>query len=74
MVRLLRRLDVDVDVPFKQTCCGQMHVNSGYRSMVLPLMKNQADSFIDYDAVVAPSASCVGTIRHQYEKYCSRES
>ena len=27
-VRMLRRLDVDV--PLEQTCCGQMHVNTGY--------------------------------------------
>jgi L-lactate dehydrogenase complex protein LldE len=29
-VRLLRGLDVDVHVPLEQTCCGQMHVNTGY--------------------------------------------
>ena len=67
MVRLLRRLDVDVDVPGQQTCCGQMHINAGYASMALPLIANQVRAFRRYDAVVAPSASCVGSVRHQYE-------
>jgi L-lactate dehydrogenase complex protein LldE len=68
MVQLLRRLDVDVDVPLQQTCCGQMHINSGYGSLALPLIKNQVRSFDGYDVVVAPSASCVGSVRHQYEQ------
>lgn len=68
MVQLLRRLDVDVDVPLTQTCCGQMHINSGYGSLALPLIKNQVRAFGGYDAIVAPSASCVGSVRHQYEQ------
>jgi len=68
MVQLLRRLDVDVDVPLQQTCCGQMHINSGYGSLALPLIKNQVRAFASYDAIVAPSASCVGSVRHQYEQ------
>jgi L-lactate dehydrogenase complex protein LldE len=68
MVTLLRRLDVDVDVPLGQTCCGQMHINAGYGLMALPLIENQVRAFKDYDAVVAPSASCVGSVRHQYEQ------
>jgi L-lactate dehydrogenase complex protein LldE len=66
MVTLLRRLDVDVEVPMTQTCCGQMHINTGYTSMAVPLLRNQFDAFDAFDVVVAPSASCVGTIRHQY--------
>jgi L-lactate dehydrogenase complex protein LldE len=66
VIRVLRGLDVDVEVPRSQTCCGQMHINSGYRSMALPLIRNQVRSFAGYDVVVAPSASCVGSVRHQY--------
>ena len=57
MVTLLRRLDVDVDVPLRQTCCGQMHINAGYGAKALPLIENQVGAFEGYDAVVAPSAS-----------------
>ncbi len=30
VVTLLERLGCTVDFPLEQTCCGQMHVNSGY--------------------------------------------
>ncbi len=30
-VTLLERLGHDVDFPAGQTCCGQMHVNTGYQ-------------------------------------------
>ena len=30
VVELLERLGVEVDFPEEQTCCGQMHGNSGY--------------------------------------------
>lgn len=73
MVRLLRRLDVDVGVPLQQTCCGQMHVNAGYGSLAMPLVRNHVRAFEGYDAVVAPSASCVSSVRHQYE-VLARES
>ena len=29
-VRLLERLGVEVSVPGQQSCCGQIHVNTGY--------------------------------------------
>jgi L-lactate dehydrogenase complex protein LldE len=65
-VRLLRRLGHDVEVPSRQTCCGQMHVNSGYPREALPLVRNHVETFLDYDAIVAPSGSCAGAIRHQH--------
>src|SRR5919198_289580 len=30
VVSVLERLGCEVDFPLEQTCCGQMHVNSGY--------------------------------------------
>jgi L-lactate dehydrogenase complex protein LldE len=65
-VRLLRRLDIDVEVPLQQTCCGQMHVNSGYPREAMPLVRNHASAFDDYDYVVSPSGSCVASVRHQH--------
>jgi L-lactate dehydrogenase complex protein LldE len=65
-VRVLRRLGYDVDVPLRQTCCGQMHINSGYPREALPLVRNHVETFLDYDAVVVPSGSCAGAIRHQH--------
>lgn len=66
-VRLLERLGVDVDFPTAQTCCGQMHTNTGYGKDALPLVQRFVDVFEDYDAVVAPSGSCVGSVREQHE-------
>lgn len=64
-VRLLRRLGCEVDVPLEQTCCGQMHVNTGYPREALPLVRNHLRVFEECDAVVVPSGSCTSTIRHQ---------
>jgi L-lactate dehydrogenase complex protein LldE len=71
-VRLLRRLGHDVDVPLSQTCCGQMHVNTGYPREALPLVRNHVRTFLDYDAIVAPSGSCTGSIRHQHADVAHR--
>jgi len=66
-VRLLRRLGYDVDVPMRQTCCGQLHVNTGYPGEALPLVRNHVETFLEYDAVVVPSGSCAAAIRHQHQ-------
>jgi L-lactate dehydrogenase complex protein LldE len=65
-VRLLERLGHDVVVPPGQTCCGQMHVNTGYPGQALPLVRNHVAAFAGYDAVVAPSGSCTASVRHQH--------
>ena len=67
-IRLLRRLGHAVELPLQQTCCGQMHVNSGYPKAALPLVRSFVDTFADFDAVVSPSGSCTGSIRHQHEQ------
>ncbi|MFD6673206.1 (Fe-S)-binding protein [Rhodococcus zopfii] len=66
---LLARLGHDVVFPPGQTCCGQMHVNTGYQPDALPLVRNYVDTFGDtsVDAVVVPSGSCAGSVRHQHE-------
>ena len=63
---LIERLGHEVVFPENQTCCGQMHINTGYRRQAIGLVRNHVETFQAYDAVVAPSASCVGTVRHQY--------
>jgi L-lactate dehydrogenase complex protein LldE len=66
VVRLLERLGCSVEFPLDQTCCGQMHFNTGYRSRTIPLARNVAKTFAGYDAVVLPSGSCAGMVRHIY--------
>jgi L-lactate dehydrogenase complex protein LldE len=65
-VRILERLGVTVAVPMGQTCCGQMHVNTGYPRDALPLVRNHVAAFEPYDAIVVPSGSCTAAIRHQH--------
>ena len=71
-VRLLERLGHRVEFPAGQTCCGQMHVNTGYLREAVPLVRNHVKTFSDYDAVVAPSGSCVGSVRHQHAMVARR--
>ncbi|MGW0035180.1 (Fe-S)-binding protein [Gordonia sp. NPDC003376] len=65
-VVLLERLGVRVEFPEAQTCCGQMFTNTGYADEAIPGVRQFADVFAGYDAVVAPSGSCVGSVRHQH--------
>ncbi len=67
-VELLERLGVEVDFPPSQTCCGQMHINTGYRAEAVPLVQRYVETFESYDAVVAPSASCAGTVQHYHSR------
>jgi L-lactate dehydrogenase complex protein LldE len=65
MVRLLERLGCEVDFPLEQTCCGQMHMNSGYVREGAALARRVARVFEGAEAVVTPSASCAGMLRRQ---------
>ena len=63
VVTLLERLGCEVDFPEAQTCCGQMHTNTGYRERGLTLARRFERVFADADVVVSPSASCVAYLR-----------
>ncbi len=71
-VRLLERLGHQVEFPAAQTCCGQMHINTGYQRQALPLIRRHADVFAGYEAIVAPSGSCAGSVRHQHAMVARR--
>jgi L-lactate dehydrogenase complex protein LldE len=71
-VRLLERLGHEVVFPAAQTCCGQMHVNTGYQRDALPLIRHYADTFAGFEAIVVPSGSCTGSIRHQHAMVARR--
>ncbi|HKB29404.1 MAG TPA: (Fe-S)-binding protein [Streptosporangiaceae bacterium] len=71
-VSLLERLGHEVEFPQAQTCCGQMHVNTGYVRDALPLVRRYVDVFERCDVIVAPSGSCAGSIRHQHAMVARR--
>src|ERR1700755_3598037 len=66
VVTVLERLGVTVDFPLEQTCCGQMHFNTGYALQTIPLVRRFVDAFADAEVIVSPSASCVGMVRDAY--------
>ncbi|HEX3493348.1 MAG TPA: (Fe-S)-binding protein [Streptosporangiaceae bacterium] len=72
-VTLLERLGHEVEFPEAQTCCGQMHVNTGYQRDALPLVRRYVEVFErGYDAIVMPSGSCAGSVRHQHAMVARR--
>ncbi len=72
IVRLLERLGADVEFPREQTCCGQMHFNTGYAEQTVPLLRRFVRAFEDSEVIVSPSASCVAMVRENYEGLAAR--
>ena len=66
VVRLLERLGVELDFHPQQTCCGQMHSNTGFRTEAFCQAKRLVRMYQDAENVVIPSSSCVAMIRDQY--------
>ena len=66
VVSLLERLGVDLEFRAAQTCCGQMHANTGFRGEAFSQAKRFVRLYHDAEAVVIPSSSCVAMIRDQY--------
>ena len=67
-VRVLERLGHTVRFNPEQTCCGQMHFNTGYQKEALPIVRRWVETFRDAEAVVAPSGSCVAMVRDLYPR------
>jgi L-lactate dehydrogenase complex protein LldE len=66
VVHLLERLGVALDFHPGQTCCGQMHANTGFRAEAFSQAKRFVRLYSKAEAVVIPSTSCVAMIRDQY--------
>ena len=66
VVALLERLGVELSFHAGQTCCGQMHANTGFRGEAFSQAKRFVHLYRDAETVVIPSSSCVAMIRDQY--------
>lgn len=66
VVALLERLGIEVEFNSLQTCCGQMHANTGFRAEAFSLAKRFVHIYRNAEAIVIPSSSCVAMIRDQY--------
>src|SRR5688572_19670617 len=68
VVAVLERLGHQVEFRKAQTCCGQMHYNTGYPAEALTLMRRMLDVFRGSGLICVPSASCVAMVRDHYPK------
>jgi len=68
VVRVLERLGHEIEFRPAQTCCGQMHYNTGYPHEAASMMRRFLEVFRDAGAICIPSSSCVATIRDHYPK------
>jgi len=66
IVRLLRRLGVEVTFPKGQTCCALPLFNSGYHDEAAAVARRTVGIFSDAEAVVVPSGSCAWMVKHEY--------
>jgi len=68
-LKLLKNLNLDVQYPLEQTCCGQPMANSGCSKDMKTLATRFVNIFKAYDYIVAPSGSCVAMVKKHYEKF-----
>ena len=66
IVAVLERLGHTVEFRSAQTCCGQMHYNSGYRKDATALLHHFVEVFHDAEVICCPSSSCVSLMREYY--------
>lgn len=62
-VAVLERLGHTVAFPAGQSCCGQLHANTGYAAPARALERATETALAGYDVVVSPSGSCVAHLR-----------
>lgn len=66
-VDVLERVGCEVSFNDAQTCCGQMHLNTGYPEGAGRLIHQFADTYDGSEVVVTPSGSCAAMLRHHAE-------
>ena len=72
VVQLLERLGVELTFDRRQTCCGQMHNNTGFQGEAFSQAKRLIRIYADADVIVIPSSSCVAMIRDQFPLLCEK--
>jgi L-lactate dehydrogenase complex protein LldE len=72
-LEVLERLGHTVEFRPAQTCCGQMHSNSGYRPEAITLLRHFVEVYADAPVIVVPSTSCTSAIRSQYPRLAAED-
>ena len=73
VVAVLERLGHTVEFRPHQTCCGQMHFNSGYQPDAQRLMRHFVETFRGAETICVPSSSCMAMIRDHFPKMAERD-
>lgn len=68
MIKVLEKLGCEVQVNLEQTCCGQFAYKAGHWQEAQKIAEKFIQDFTKSDNyIVAPSASCIAMIRHEYD-------
>jgi L-lactate dehydrogenase complex protein LldE len=67
-VDILKHLDIPMEFPAGQTCCGQPAFNVGYHNQARQVAKQLIKAFKNSELIVTPSGSCAAILRHEYPK------
>jgi L-lactate dehydrogenase complex protein LldE len=73
VVEVLEHLQVTVDFPAGQTCCGQPAFNAGYRREARQVARHFIETFRQAEVIVTPSGSCAAMVRHEYPRLFADE-
>lgn len=68
VVKILEHLDLEVNFPMEQTCCGQPAFNAGYHRDAKAVATHFLHAFAESEVIVTPSGSCAAMVRHEYPK------
>lgn len=68
-LKILKKLNLEVEYPTEQTCCGQPMANSGCSKDMKTLAYRFVETFKEFDYIVAPTGSCVTMVKEHYEPF-----
>src|SRR5919109_1847364 len=70
IVKILRKLRIEVDFPEDQTCCGQPSFNSGFQEDARVIAKRFISIFNQDDNrfIICPSGSCTSMVKVFYKE------
>lgn len=68
MVKVLRRLGVELSFPAEQTCCGQPAFNGGHWQEAAAVARRVLEVFQGDQYVVVPSGSCASMVKVFYSE------
>jgi L-lactate dehydrogenase complex protein LldE len=68
VVKILEHLNLEINFPLDQTCCGQPAFNAGYQADAKTVAIQFLHAFAEAEVIVTPSGSCAAMIQHEYPK------